>query len=221
MKLLPRLILSSVLALGALLPLSAFEGKVTYDIVTGKDKQQFIYSLKGDRARIDMGVGMPMIVDGPNQRMLTIMPEQKMYMEISMKDTVEMGKKMSKQENMTFEDTGETEVILGRKCRKYRVTDRDGVSEIWGTEGMGKFAASFGGKPGKNAELPAWQRELAAREFFPLRTITRNKKGKEIFRMEATKIEEVSVPDSQLEVPAGYQKFDLGGMMKGLIPGNR
>ena len=44
-------------------------------------------------------------------------------------------------------------------------------------------------------------------------------KGKEVFKMEATKVEPGPLPDSLFVPPAGYEKFQmpsLGDMMKGL-----
>ena len=37
--------------------------------------------------------------------------------------------------------------------------------------------------------------------------------------MEVTGIEKKSLPDSMFTPPEDYKKFDMGGMMKGLIPG--
>jgi hypothetical protein len=220
MKLLPRLFSGLAAALLAL-PLVAFEGKVHLDMTSGRDSQQIVYSLKGEKARMEMpnlGAGMASIVDGPNQQVLVLMPEQRMYMVMQLQEAVDAANKAGKAHQVTFEDTGETEVILGRTCRKFRITERDSTSEIWAAEGLGKFAGQMGGA-GKGNSLPAWQRELAERQFFPLRMITKDRKGKETLRMQATKIDEMKLDNALFEVPAGYQKFDLGGMMKGMIPG--
>ena len=48
----------------------------------------------------------------------------------------------------------------------------------------------------------------------------RDAKDKEIFRMEATKIEPGPLPDSLFVPPAGYQKFDIPNM-GGMNPLNR
>jgi hypothetical protein len=37
--------------------------------------------------------------------------------------------------------------------------------------------------------------------------------------MEVTAIDKKSLPDSLFVPPDGYQKFDMGGMMRGMIPG--
>lgn len=87
---------------------------------------------------------------------------------------------------------------------------------------------------------PAWERALEGKDMFPLRVIgyekgkPRSEKGKsseksrgksaganESFRMEVTAIDKTPLPDSLFNPPAGYKKFDMGGMMKGMIPGAR
>jgi len=49
--------------------------------------------------------------------------------------------------------------------------------------------------------------------------VSKNSKGKETTRMEATAVEKTSLPASDFAPPAGFEKFDMGAMMKGLIPG--
>ena len=49
------------------------------------------------------------------------------------------------------------------------------------------------------------------------------KGGKENFRMEATAIEQQTLPATLFSPPADYQKLDMGGMMQGIpgLPGRR
>jgi hypothetical protein len=89
---------------------------------------------------------------------------------------------------------------------------------MWLAEGLGTFMAfnqnPMGGARGGSTP-PAWERALAGKELFPLRVAGKDKAGKESFRMEVTAIEKTSLPDSMFTPPAGYQKLDMGGMMKG------
>lgn len=226
MNILPRRLLPGLLAVVLSLPAAAFEGKVFFDMTSGRDTVPIVYSLKGERARFEMlnlpdGTGT-LIFDGEKQKGFVLMPEQKMYFSLSYADAAEVSEKYNKASSATFEDTGETEEILGRKCRKYRIIEKDGTTEISATEGMGKFAAQLGGNPMKrDKSVPAWQKELMAKGYFPLRMVTRNKKGKETMRMQATKIEETSLADSLFTVPADFQEFSMSGLMRGLIPGGK
>ena len=90
-------------------------------------------------------------------------------------------------------------------------------------EGLGAFMAPSGGNPMGGGRSgggggQAWERALAGKELFPLRVVSLDKGGKQTFRMEATAIDRKSLPDSLFAPPAGYQKFDMGGMMKGMMP---
>jgi hypothetical protein len=156
------------------------------------------------------------------------MPEQQMYMVMPMKKAVEQAMEKAGTNTADVEVTGKTETILGYKCNQILVKDKGTVTEVWAAEGLGNFmgmgngggmggGGMFGG--GKSANAAKWEEALKGKGGFPLRVITRDAKGKETYKMEATKIEPGSLPDSQFTPPAGYQKFDMpnmGGLLKGL-----
>ena len=75
-----------------------------------------------------------------------------------------------------------------------------------------------GGRRGAASGAQGWERALAGKELFPLRVIGHDKGGKENFRMEATAINKQTLPDALFTPPADYQKLDMGGMMKGMMP---
>ncbi|HEX2099545.1 MAG TPA: DUF4412 domain-containing protein [Candidatus Synoicihabitans sp.] len=221
MTLLPRLF-AGLAALALAVPLFAFEGKVHFETGTAKKPQPLVYSIKGEKARMEFGAGAHAVIDGTKQEMYMLMPEQKMYMVVSFADVADVAQ--NQMDDVQFEATGDTETILGRKCEKYRATEKNGTTtEIWATEGMGKFIGQLGGSGGLGGrnKLPQWQQDLAKKGFFPLRIVTINRRGKETSRMEATKIEDVSLASSLFEIPPGYQRFDMGGIMRGLIPGSK
>lgn len=223
MNLLPR-VLPGLLALAFALPASAFEGTIHFDMTSGRDTQQMIYSLKGEQARFEIpqagAGGMSAIVDLPKQQMTMMMPEQRMYMVMSLEQAPGSGRAQARRDEVGFEDTGETEDILGHTCRKYRITDRDSTTDVWGAEGIGMFMAQLGGGgPMQRGSVPGWQQELGTKGFFPLRVVGRNRRGKETFRMEATKIDETTLSDALFTIPEGYQQFNMGGMLRGLVPG--
>ena len=100
--------------------------------------------------------------------------------------------------------------------------------EVWAAEGLGTFmglgnngggggmGGMFGGK--KSANAAKWEEALKGKGGFPLRVVTRDGKGKDSFKMEATKIEPGSLPDSLFVPPPGYSKFQMpsfGDMLKG------
>lgn len=231
MKLLLRLF-----AVGSLLTASlahaagAFEGKVSLAISAGKGQsQQLDYSIRDTAMRIDMsaeGQTFSSIMDMKKMEMMILIPDQKMYMVVALKDTVEKAAKKAQGKEPDIEKTGRTETILGYKCEEYVTKDKRSTTEIWIAEGLGTFMGmgnnSGGGMGGmfggKKKAADSWEEKFKGKPGFPLRVVTRDTKSKETFRMEATKIEPGSLPASLFLPPAGWQKFQMpsmGDMLKG------
>lgn len=229
MKTTLRSLLACTLLLPAALLAAPFEGKINFKMSTDGKAQDMLYSVKGDKLRIDMPGMKAMggaILDMGKKEMTMIMPEQQMYMTTSMSEGKEAPARQA--EEVKVEKTSETEKILGYLATKYLATSKDNTTEMWLAEGLGVFASmpSQGGGGGglfgrkkAAATSQAWESALAGKELFPLRVVTKDKKGKESFRMEATAIDKTSVPDASFAPPEGYQKFDMGAMMKGALPG--
>jgi hypothetical protein len=224
MKTFLRVILASLLLVPAVLSAASFEGKVSFTMTSGKNKSQEInYSIKGDKVRIGMpeakGMG-GMIMDTTKKEMTMIMDEQKAYMVMALPQTA-VDAMAKNAEDVKLEKTDETEKILGYTATKYIVTSKEGTTDLWLAEGLGTFMG-FNNNPmgGKRAAPPqAWERVIAGKELFPMRVVGKERNGKDNFRMEVTAIDKTSLPDSLFNPPAGYQKFDMGGMMKGMMKG--
>jgi hypothetical protein len=228
-KVLHSLISAALLAPAALFAAS-FEGKVNFTMTSGRGQpQQINYNIKGDKIRIDMpgqkGMG-GMIIEPAKKETTVIMDEQKMYMTMAMPDVAAQAVE-AKAGEAKLEKTGETEKILGYTAEKYISTYQGTQTELWLAEGLGTFMSFSnsnpmmgGGKRGGGAPATqGWEKMLAGKELFPLRVVSKGKDGKDSFKMEATAIDKQTLPDSLFSPPAGYQKFDMGGMMKGMIPG--
>ena len=230
MKATLRSLLLAALFAPACLLAANFEGKVNFKITTGGKPQELAYSIKGDKLRIDMpgtkGMG-GMIMDTTKKETTIIMDEQKMYMTMAMPETTATDRG-GKTEEAKLEKTGQTEKILGYLATKFTSTSQGTTTELWLAEGIGTFLSMAGkspmggGRKGSSPEAQSWEKALAGKDLFPLRVVGKDKSGKESYRMEATAINKQSIPDSQFAPPAGYQKFDMGGMggmLKGLLPG--
>ena len=246
MKTFLRVFLAGALLAPAALVAASFEGKVSMKMTSGRDKPMDItYNIKGDKVRMETpgqkGVG-GMIMDTSKREMTIIMDEQKTYMVMGLpqgaKDAIE-----KREQEVMLEKTNETEKILGYTATKYILTDKSNTeTELWLAEGLGTFMGFSNRNPmgrGRGPAAPAWERALEGKDLFPLRVVGHekgaiNSKGKgdekskkakggggETFRMEVTAIDKTSLPDSLFVPPAGYQKFDMGSMMKGMIPGAR
>jgi len=228
-------LLLRLLAVGSMLTASlsfaadAFEGKVSLAMSSGKGKPQILnYSIKQDALRIDIlaegGQSFASIMDMKKMEMIMLMSEQKMYMVMPMKDTVEKAVAHAEAKDPNIEKTGRTETILGYKCDEYVNKEKNSTTEIWIAEGLGAFMGlgdnSGGGMfGGRKKAAASWEEKFKGKPGFPLRVVTRDNKSKETFRMEATKIEPGSLPASLFQPPAGWQKFqmpNMGDMLKGM-----
>lgn len=219
------LLLTSTTAFAA----ASFEGKVTLAMTAEKGRTQDLnYSIKGQKARMEMkaeGQQVVAITDLEKLESIMLMPDQKMYMVIPLKQAVEKANAKANDKESDVEITGRTETILGYKCSEVLVKDKNSVTEVWMAEGLGAFTGlgsgggggPFGGK--KSANAAKWEEVMKDKGGFPLRVVSRTAKGKETFKMEATKIEPGPLSDSLFAPPSDYQKFEmpsLGNMLKGL-----
>jgi len=212
----------ALLSPGALLAAN-FEGKVRFKITTGKTSENMDYKVKDGLARIDVQTEeaiASIIINPAKQEVTILMAEEKMYM---VQSTAGKGDANGNADTspMSFEKTSTTEKILGYNCTKYLAKDKESASEIWATEELGTFMGSGPGAGGGGAVGPrAWEAAMVGKNFFPLRVVSKNLKDKETTRMEATAVEKTVLPASDFAPPAGYEKFDMGAMMPGMmIPG--
>lgn len=219
------------LAVGALLTCSqlasAFEGKIGLAMTDPRgNTMNMDYAMKDQKIRMDMngrGHQAAMIMDVAKKEMIMLMPDQGMYMVMPMKQTIDKAMEQAGASTADVEVTGKTETILGYKCSQILVKDKGNVTEAWVAEGLGNFMGMSGGGGGpfgggRSAQAAKWEEVIKGKGGFPLRVITRDAAGKQLSKMEATKIEPGSLPDSLFAPPAGFQKFDMpnmGGMFKG------
>lgn len=204
----------------------AFEGTVFMKITTGRDGTHSLnYSIKGTKLRTEVQAGNGMsasaIMDLTKDEMIMLMPDQRMYMTMSLKNGVAKATG-GKVEETTLENTGITEQILGYTCTKYIAQNKEGDVEIWATDQLGTFMGlgSMGNMMGGGKKSAGWEQALTGKDFFPLR-VKSAANNRNQFMLETTAIEAKSLPDSLFTPPAGYQKFDMGGMMQGMMGGNR
>lgn len=228
--------LSRIFVMGSLLVAThafaadAFEGKVALAVTPEKGKPMTLnYVMKGPKLRMDTameGHQASTIMDASKLEMTILMAEQNMYMVMPMKKPVEheAAKHQGEATNTDVQVTGKTETILGYKADQILVTDKEKgtVTEMWVAQGLGTFmglggggGSPFGGPRKNSAAAAKWEEALKGKGGFPLRVISHDAKGKETYKMEATKVEPGPQPDSLFLPPPDYKKFempDMGGL---------
>ncbi len=203
-----------------------FEGKLKFKVTSDGEENYMNYYIKGNKFRIDVpgGMGGAMIVD--KEKMIMVMPEQKMYMEFAMdKIREQVGEMMEKAgkkhhdkdgKDFDFQDlekykTGKTKEMFGHKCEQviYKDEETGETVEAWIATDMGSFM--FAQNPMMPDQQPEWQKKFG-NGAFPMQVIVKDADGntKEVF--EVTELKEESLSPSLFEVPAGYQKMSIPGM---------
>ena len=224
-----KYLLSLLLLAPVALTAASFEGKVNFKISTERGKTEEIgYLMKNGKLRIEVAGQKEMggmIIDVAQKQTIMIMDSQRMYMVMAMPDVAAQATAAAQAEDTTLEKTGEKTRIAGYEAEKFISTHEGKKTELWLAEGLGAFMAMpnanpmGGGRRGGGRSEQSWERALAGKDLFPLRVIGYDQSAKENFRMEATAIEKKPLPDSLFAPPADYQKFDMGGMMQGMMPG--
>jgi hypothetical protein len=115
------------------------------------------------------------------------------------------GKKAGKPKGKLMK-TGKTEKIAGYLAEEWAYKGGEKKASFWGSTELGAWSMMSAKGRGPQMDVPE---EFKKGGFFPLRIVS------EDGGMEAVSVEKKSMPDSLFEVPAGYKKMDMGGMMKG------
>ena len=166
--------------------------------------------LKGDRVRMEVSMpGMPTpslggatIMDAGKKKSYTLMPPTKEYMELDTLATTAPAPTMKP----IVTKTGRTDKVAGYSCDVISVTQpgKRERSELCVSKGLTFLGMGMGpfSTLGNDTEYGD-----AFKEGFPLRLESYDASGALVMKMEATRIEKKSEPDSDFEVPAGYKKM--------------
>lgn len=204
---------------------STFEGRIKMQVESGKsDKSVLSYAMKGQHMRMEIPTGkeeMVGLLDWEKREMSMLMPGQQMYMVIELKDVPALDKVEEKQASTTLEKTSETATIVGREATKYIARDGKNVTELWLTSGLGSWFNMSGGSPMKGKKLSDWEKEVIAKGLFPLRMIAYDKGGKQTVKTEVIELTPQKLDDSLFVPPAGYTRFSMGGLLKGMTGGGK
>jgi Domain of unknown function (DUF4412) len=110
--------------------------------------------------------------------------------------------------------TGKYDTVAGYKCENWDITreHREGTVCV-AQEGISWFSIPMTGIPTEHL----WAVELLDGKHFPLRFVGYGNDGTtEENRVEVTKIDKHSLPDSEFTYPPTYKVIDLGQMLAGL-----
>jgi hypothetical protein len=190
-----------------------FEGKVKFKAYDQGESGSMNYFVKGDKFKIDapeggMGQGY-MIYDASTNIMTLVMVDQQMYMEMPVDAAGDMIDQDN--ENVYFNNTGETQEINGYLCEKFEFVDDEGSGIAWMTQELGPFM--FLGDPEAMGNSQSnWQQEIMAEGYFPMLVEQENSSGELTPVFEIEEILPMPLSDDLFAIPAGFQKFDMPNM---------
>jgi hypothetical protein len=182
---------------------TAFEGVVTYreTVGLGAPPFNFLVMLKGTRSRMEVD-DLPeaptiVITDAKTGIVLSLVSNHKLYM-VSNIDA--FAKNVAGMPSLSYTPTGRSETIAGRRCDHFVVGTADSGMDFCVATGMGYFVAGSGTQP--------WLSWDALRQAFPDGYVPLKAEivggGTRQWKMEATRIESRSLPDSLFVPPPGF-----------------
>ena len=159
-----------------------------------------------------------MIFNADTKKGYVIMPERKMYMELS--DT-SFEKTAEHLRDMKYEivRTGKSDTVAGYPCEIFQTKSKE-TGKIRGEACAAKGLANMGAFMGLNRGAAAnvsgdFSREvqqIIKEGYFLLRMVRKDDDGSEKMRMEATSVEKKKLDNSLFVPPADYTKFDVNAM---------
>ncbi len=188
-----------------------FQGKVDFQVTEGGKSSSLNYFVKDKKFRMespnDKGA---FIFDASTNKMLIMMDEQKMYMEMPM-DMNKMMKESTEKANGDFKATGQTKDILGYNCEKFVYQDENSKNEMWLTKELGGFMF-FNDPKQMEGSANDWQTKLLTEGYFPMVVNELNNDGSVKSTFEVKSLQKMELDNSLFSPPAGYKKFSMPNM---------
>jgi hypothetical protein len=198
---------------------SGFEGAITMRTTTAHGANapnEMVFLTKGGKLRVDVaqpnGQIAHTILDPATQKLTVVMDSQR----IAMQMPIPSAPPGAPSAPPTVTRTGKHESIAGYDCEDWNIVSANGNREAaCVAQGLAFFDFSAMAGP---ASAHSWTQELRDKNGFPLRAVETDPSGKEVSRMEVTKIEKRSLGDDAFTVPNGFSIMPVPGMM-GARPG--
>lgn len=203
---------------------SPFEGEVKLSLEGGDEGEKartFTAVVKGKKTRFDMpvdeaGGGAFAVLDLETQKMLSVVPAQKMAVEMDLKKFRESMRGFlpaSDDEPMNFRKTDRRATIAGHECVDWEGASKDGDTHVVCLAELGASWFSF--PTDQFPVAPDFAKEMFDGAHVPLRVV-HAEKGKRPVRMEVVSLVRMPVDDARFSVPEGFRRVDLNQAMGAL-----
>jgi hypothetical protein len=195
---------------------TGFEGAITMHTTGTHGVTEILFLTKGGKLRVDVpghdGQLAHGIIDPAAKTIVVLMDSQKLAMQMPIPTPGATSAVATASKTGKVTRTGKHETVAGYDCEDWEITHETGKREsACVAEGLSFFDLStMAGTVG--GVSPSWVDELRERGGFPLRTIETDPAGKEISRMEVTKIEKKPIDAANFTVPAAYHLMQMPGI---------
>ncbi len=221
-------VLAAVIAVaGVAWAVEPFEGKVRFEVTAAQAAGKQItmeYSIKKDKIRMDTkmaGMETYTLIYPAEKKMCTVMPAQKMIMEMAIPDPTAGGEmkkpdisKTGKTEKVNFVTEGTTITAAKEGGKTYEgeqwlVKMDKMTSELWVAKDLAVlagFAEAFKAM-GKNPST-VWAQDINLGGF-PYRVVTKNPEGEVMSEMRLVQVDTKAPDDALYTVPADFKKIEM------------
>jgi uncharacterized protein DUF4412 len=186
---------------------SDFEGGLVMRTTTAQGTKDLLFVTKGGKLRVDTpepeGRTAHTIFDPAASKLTIIMDSQELAMQMPIPHAADA----TVTKPPTITRTGKHETIAGYDCEDWEIVSAGGNHEsTCVAQGLPFFDFSALAGP---AGGHSWAEELRDKNAFPLRAVDLDPSGKEISRMEVTRIDKRPVDDTAFTVPPRFHVMDV------------
>ncbi len=193
--------------------LASFEGAITMHTTTaGGEPHDMVVQTKADKLRFDIvGPGGPThaVYDPSQSKVEFFVDTEKKWMDLDVYLPNSSITPTTDPASSAITKSGTHKKVAGYDCEQVSVADASGKrSEVCIAQGITFFDVN-GLRPGLQKAESDLAKEFRLHKSFPLESIDYAADGKEVSRMEVTRIEKQKLDDAIFAVPADYTKVDL------------
>lgn len=189
----------------------SFEGVIEFRKGTTTDTTNYVYFVKGNKVRIDEIGSRSKKVEGSflvsldSKTMMSINHERRLYMDqpTPSNPVIKGSCTVTKGQNVKN--------LQGYKCSEYIVTNNseNTIITYWLAEGKFSFFDKLLRQLNRKDKASVYFLQIPdTKEMFPMLSVQTDLRGKEVGRLEVSKIVKKIVDPSEFAIPKGYAKFE-------------
>jgi hypothetical protein len=189
----------------------SFEGVIEFKKQTASDTTNYIYYVKGNNVKIDeigsrsRKVEGTFLIDMDEKTMMSLNHERKLYMTNNnpAAPTIKGTCVVKKGQNVKN--------LQGYKCVEYTVTNQEEgiIITYWLADGKFTFFEKMLRQLNRKDKSSVYFLQIPdVKNMFPMLSVQTDLTGKEISKLEVTKITKKELDASMFKIPQGYNKFE-------------